>query len=594
MNDFELNQNTNRLAAACTQSSPETGIREFLYTYSPDPAARGRLDLVPQLPLPDQPLLHFYTLLDGTGITGIWKPDAGMRKQLIGDWADFGELNLSHSAPVVCLFNGSDQNVITVSVSEASRDLHLSAGVHEENGQINLHIVIHFSEPVSSGQLKIRFDFRPLPFYKVLQDTAAWWDTILPDPPMEVPDCARFPMYSTWYSYHQEMNDELLLDEYRQAAKMGMKAVIIDDGWQTSDNNRGYGFCGDWQPAAEKFPDFARHVRHIHDLGMKCMIWYSVPFMGEYSAMWNSFKDMLLHYDPVLHTGILDPRYPQVRSYLISTYQQAARSWGLDGFKLDFIDSFRSYPDTPSYQEAMDFHEIQDAVYCLMLGIHRTLKEENPDLLIEFRQNYIGPQMRRFGNIFRVGDCPMSGITNRVAITDLKLLGGSTAVHSDMIMWPEKETAENAAVQLIDCIFSTLQISVRLAGLSERQRKTLEHYLRFSIEYRDVLLNGEFTAHNPLAQYPFLDARKNGIWIGAVYDGLRIVEFPEDSSLSEYWLLNGTTRNSLYASIPENIRGQLTVYDCCGENILCQPVPEICGVRKFAVPSGGSLKLTVE
>ena len=100
---------------------------------------------------------------------------------------------------------------------------------------------------------------------------------------------------------------------------------------------------------------------------MKCMIWYSVPFMGEYSAMWNSFKDMLLHYDPVLHTGILDPRYPQVRSYLISTYQQAARSWGLDGFKLDFIDSFRSYPDTPSYQEAMDFHEIQDAVYCLML-----------------------------------------------------------------------------------------------------------------------------------------------------------------------------------------------------------------------------------
>ena len=161
-------------------------------------------------------------------------------------------------------------------------------------------------------------------------------------------------------------------------------------------------------------------------------------------------------------------------------------------------------------------------------------------------------------------------------------------------MWPEKETAENAAVQLIDCIFSTLQISVRLAGLSERQRKTLEHYLRFSIEYRDVLLNGEFTAHNPLAQYPFLDARKNGIWIGALYDGLRLVEFPEDSSLSEYWLLNGTTRNSLYAAIPENIRGQLTVYDCCGETVLCQPVPEACGVRKFAVPSGGSLKLTVE
>ena len=56
MNDFELNQNTNRLAAACTQSSPETGIREFLYTYSPDPAARGRF---PSFRFPISPCFIF-------------------------------------------------------------------------------------------------------------------------------------------------------------------------------------------------------------------------------------------------------------------------------------------------------------------------------------------------------------------------------------------------------------------------------------------------------------------------------------------------------------------------------------------------------
>lgn len=34
------------------------------------------------------------------------------------------------------------------------------------------------------------------------------------------------------------------------------------------------------------------------------------------------------------------PRYPQVRQYLVKTYEEAATVRGLDGLKLDFIDSF--------------------------------------------------------------------------------------------------------------------------------------------------------------------------------------------------------------------------------------------------------------
>ena len=25
-----------------------------------------------------------------------------------------------------------------------------------------------------------------------------------------------------------------------------MESIIVDDGWQTDDNNRGYAYCGDW------------------------------------------------------------------------------------------------------------------------------------------------------------------------------------------------------------------------------------------------------------------------------------------------------------------------------------------------------------
>lgn len=589
--NYIIKENTNQLRLKKISQHVSDEIVEYLYEYTPDSSVSGERELIAQLPLTDHPFIHLHTFVDGSGIIGQWRPDAGLRKQLMGDWATPNEINLSHSAPVVCFFDGSDKNVFTVAISETSKEVHFLTGVHEETGHINLQIIVHLSEPVATGHLTVRFDFRKLPFYIILQEIAQWWDSLLPDIPMEVPSCARFPMYSTWYSYHQDMREKNMLKEYQQAAQMGMQAVIIDDGWQTADNNRGYGFCGDWHPEPGKFPDFSRHIQDIHQLGMKCIVWYSVPFMGEYSEMWDSFKDMLLHHDFVLHTGILDPRYPQVRKYLISVYLEAAQKWGLDGFKLDFIDSFRSYSDTPAWNSRMDFHEIQDAVYCLMLEISQTLKKENPDLLIEFRQNYIGPQMRRFGNMFRVGDCPMSGITNRVAITDLRILSGFTAVHSDMVMWPQKETPENVAVQLINCIFSTLQISVRLADLSERQRKTLEHYLRFSINYQDVLLTGDFSAKNPLAQYPLVSAAKNSIQISAIYDSLHILEAP-GLNCKEYWILNGTTANIIYLAFShKEPDGMVHVYDCCGETIYCQSTSGLCGIQKFTIPSGGSLSL---
>lgn len=128
-------------------------------------------------------------------------------------------------------------------------------------------------------------------------------------------------------------------------------------------------------------------LRSIHSHHMKCLLWYSVPFIGRYSRIWNRFSEKLLHYDEELHCGTLDPRYPEVREYLVSVFEKGMKEWNLDGFKLDFIDSFRSYPDTPAYSDTMDYSEIQDAVYALMLEISRRLQKQNPSLLIEFRQN---------------------------------------------------------------------------------------------------------------------------------------------------------------------------------------------------------------
>ncbi|HCW22949.1 MAG TPA: alpha-galactosidase [Lachnospiraceae bacterium] len=479
----------------------------------------------------------FDVLVDADGAEGCYAP-ISPNKQLQTEWYEYPVTNLSHSAPVLCCFDGRDRNVVTLAVSEVREDVRIRGGIQEESGRLHYSFTCDLPDGEVSGKIAFRLDLRGDPYESALADTAAWWDEILKDPALPVPDSARLPMYSTWYAWHQDMQSDELLSDYVRAAAIGMKSVIIDDGWQTSDNNRGYAFCGDWKPAGDKFPDFRDHVSKIHTLGMKCIVWFNVAAIGEKSAAFQMFQGRLLHRSPKEQTGVLDPRYPEVREYLTALYAIAVQSYGLDGLKLDFIDLFQHYEDTPDWNTGMDIRSIQDAAYRLMLQIETSLRKIRPDLLVEFRQNYIGPAMRRFGNFFRVRDCPMSGYTNRVGIADIRLLAGNSAVHSDMLMWARNERPENIARQLIDCIFGNLQISMRLDRLSEEQMLVLWHYLRFSVKYRKVLQEGTFTARDPLHGYTFLQSVLGSEGVGALYQRGMVVQKPAECRT--YWILNGT------------------------------------------------------
>ena len=58
-----------------------------------------------------------------------------------------------------------------------------------------------------------------------------------------------------------------------------------------------------------------------HALGVKVMLWYAVPFVGKNAKAAARFKDKTLRFDERLGTYVVDPRYPEVRQYLIDTYR---------------------------------------------------------------------------------------------------------------------------------------------------------------------------------------------------------------------------------------------------------------------------------
>lgn len=495
---------------ACTKESPEPGVELVHFAFR-----------APELS--DPPNVRLEWRVPQLDMQFRWHTDATFQRNIPPDWGAPLESSLAYQVPAVQLGALDGENRLTFALSEALRTVKIKAGVCEEANEIACSIEL-FSvpeAPLSSYETVLRLDTRHLFYAEVLRQTFRWYETFPECTPAVVPAAAFDPVYSSWYSFHQNLFDRELEAECRLAAACGMKGIIVDDGWQTDDCNRGYAYCGDWEISKNRFPDMRAHVAKVHELGMKYLVWYSVPFIGKKSRNLERFRGKFLARVDRLDTYVLDPRFPEVRAFLISIYENALREWDIDGFKLDFIDMFRFDGEDPAVSEnyaGRDIKSLPEAVDRLLSETMAHLNRIKPGILIEFRQAYIGPAIRKYGSMFRAGDCPADVLSNRVRTIDLRLSSGSTAVHSDMLEWNSADSAESAALQFLNILFSVPQISVRLESLPERHREMLRFWLDFWSRHRETLMHGTLRPLHPMLNYPIVIADGADEQIVAVYN----------------------------------------------------------------------------
>ena len=481
------------------------------------------------------------------------------------------------------------RNRLTFALSDALNPVTFHAGVHEESGEARCWARL-FDEPLAPlvvYEAILRLDTRDLPYYETLSDVSRWWAGLPGYEPAGVPETARLPMYSTWYSFHQDLEPGRVEEQCRLAKELGCEAVIVDDGWQTTSNERGYAYTGDWEPAPEKVPDMREHVDRVHALGMKFLLWYSVPFVGRHSKAWERFSGMLLEEIERLGAGVLDPRFPEVREFLIEIYESALREWDLDGFKLDFVDSFGASRETGG---GRDLDGVPEAVDRLLEDTIVRLRRIKPDVMVEFRQSYVGPLMRKYGNMFRAMDCPNDAVENRMHTLDIRLLGGDTATHSDMLMWHAEDPVHSAALQLVNVLFSVPQISVLLDRIPSEHVEMLRFWLGFWREHRDVLLDGTLEPLHPEAIYPVVLARTESKLAAAAY-GNAVVTL-EGEIPSTLLVVNGTPEQGvvLYVAEAAGARG-IEVRDCRGRVTGTDNIELEAGLHQIDIPPAGTAVL---
>ncbi len=108
---------------------------------------------------------------------------------LAGVWvSDTTKANFDHQAisvesravlraPLVMLLGPDDGNRFCISLSDALRPVTINCEVKEED--VNIYATVKLfagkQPPMKEYRVTFRIDTRPLPYYKVLSDTAHWW-----------------------------------------------------------------------------------------------------------------------------------------------------------------------------------------------------------------------------------------------------------------------------------------------------------------------------------------------------------------------------------------------------------------------------------
>ena len=520
----------------------------------------------------------------------LWSSERGSRLVLQPDWRKAQTSALAQNMPLYAFINTNNQNRLTFAISEANRRVDVKAGLREEGALLigKINFFVEQEAPITHYKTSILLDNRDIFWADAIREASEWIESQNNFKVCRVPEAAFDPLYSTWYQFHQQITDEAIEAECREAVKLGMKTIIVDDGWQTADNNRGYAYCGDWRVAPVRIKDMAAHVKRVQDIGMKYMLWYSVPFAGRYSDAWSQFEGKFL-YMRNKDVGVLDPRFPEVREYLISTYEKALKEWNLDGFKLDFIDSFRLSGADPAIAEnyaGRDIKTVAEAVDVLMIEVKNRLQAIKPDILIEFRQNYIGPAIRQYGNMFRASDCPGDMQNNRIRIANLRLTSGTTAVHADMLEWNSAEKPEVAARHILSALYGVVQYSVMLRDIPKEQKQVVKHWIEFSQKHRNTLLHSSFKPYHPEACFPVLEAESKEERIITTYQENFVVKGGAADRAT--YIINATGVEKVIVELDGKPK-KAEYYDTYGN--LVAGAKLVKGLQSVNIPVSGYIKL---
>ena len=170
-----------------------------------------------------------YSIPDNMNIYSTWSPSIRYDRNIGVNWnKKVTSSRLTSWMPLHSLVSLDGKNRMTVAISDAKTPIKIAAGVCEETACIDWEIIFFTQSvaPIKEYTATIRIDTRDIPYYDSIYDVISWWETNCEYVPAHVPEYAKLPMNSLWYSYHKMLDVEDILKECALSKSIGMDTVM--------------------------------------------------------------------------------------------------------------------------------------------------------------------------------------------------------------------------------------------------------------------------------------------------------------------------------------------------------------------------------
>lgn len=320
-------------------------------------------------------------------------------------------------------------------------------------------------------------------------------------------------LINNWEATYFNFNTEKLLSIARDAAKLGIEMLVMDDGWfgNRYDDNRA---LGDWNVNEEKLPGGLKYlVDEVNKLGLKFGIWMEPEMVSPDSDLYRAHPDWAIQIPgrtPGLSRNqlVLDLTRPEVWEHTWNSIKSVLESANIEYLKWDMNRQLADLYSAglPADRQGELYHRYVLAVYRLQ----EKLVTAFPNLLIE---NCSGGGARFDpGMLYYSPQIWTSDDTD--AIERLSIQEGTAMVYPLSTMGAHVSDCPNHAVGRVTpfktrghvALAGTFGYELDITRISEEDRAQIPIQVKQYHKYNDLVREGDYYRLASLADNGEYDA----------------------------------------------------------------------------------------
>lgn len=341
---------------------------------------------------------------------------------------------------------------------------------------------------------------------------------------------ARRPiLINNWEATYFDFNTEKLLDIAREAKKLGIEMLVMDDGWfgKREDDVSG---LGDWFVNEKKLGGKLKDlVDGVNEIGLKFGIWFEPEMISEDSDLYRAHPDWALKIPGRAPTRgrqqlVLDFSREDVRTYIFDRMCEILESSNIEYVKWD---ANRHLTDVwsallPAERQGEVFHRF-------ILGLYDFLEkitQRFPNVLFEGCSGGGG----RFdaGMMYYHPQIWCSDDTD--AVERLEIQYGTSFAYpvstmgAHVSVCPNHQTGRSVSMKTrgVVAMSGTFGYELDITKLSEEDKQTVKEQIEAFKKYYDLIQNGDYYRltddgrKSPFVAWEFVSADKKEALLNVV------------------------------------------------------------------------------